>query len=172
MALKILRNDPCVSKQGEIEIKLLKTLMNSPSIVKMKTSFMFRNHICIAFELLSKNLYELLRANKFKGLPIQIIISMARQILEGLSKTHSESIIHGDLKPENILLKTQSKSGVKIIDYGSGCFSSEIVFSYIQSRFYRAPEILLGRSYGPEIDIWSFGCILFELYSGMPLFPA
>lgn len=80
-------------------------------------------------------------------------------------------IIHCDLKPENILLKTESKSGIKIIDFGSSCFDNERVYTYIQSRFYRSPEIILGISYHTEIDMWSFGCIICELFTGIPIFP-
>jgi dual specificity tyrosine-phosphorylation-regulated kinase 2/3/4 len=75
------------------------------------------------------------------------------------------------LKPENILLKEENKSGIKIIDFGSSTFIDEKVYTYIQSRFYRAPEIMLGITYTPAIDMWSLGCIMAELYIGYPLFP-
>lgn len=81
------------------------------------------------------------------------------------------NIVHCDLKPENILLRKINKSGIKIIDFGSGCFEDQKIYTYIQSRFYRAPEIVLGISYSAAIDMWSFGCILYELYVGHPLFP-
>jgi len=80
-------------------------------------------------------------------------------------------IIHCDLKPENILLKQANKSGIKIVDFGSSCFEDEIIYTYIQSRFYRAPEIILGLRYTIAIDMWSFGCIMAELYMGYPIFP-
>ena len=64
-----------------------------------------------------------------------------------------------------------NKSGIKIIDFGSGCFSDKRIYTYIQSRFYRAPEIVLGIPYGVEIDMWSFGWIIWELHTGYPLFP-
>ena len=54
---------------------------------------------------------------------------------------------------------------------GSSCYVGKQLFTYIQSRFYRAPEIILGANYGPEIDMWSFGCMVAELYLGKPLFP-
>ncbi len=79
--------------------------------------------------------------------------------------------MHCDLKPENILLKNIKKSGLKIIDFGSSCFEFERMYTYIQSRFYRSPEVILGLAYGMPIDMWSFGCILAELYVGFPLFP-
>lgn len=80
-------------------------------------------------------------------------------------------MIHCDLKPENILLKDPAKSGIKIIDFGSSCFQDERVYTYIQSRFYRAPEIILGIPYTPCIDMWSFGCIMAEFAMGYPIFP-
>lgn len=79
--------------------------------------------------------------------------------------------MHCDLKPENILLKQPNKSGIKVIDYGSSCFTNSRIYTYIQSRFYRAPEIILGIPYTMAIDMWSFGCIIAELYTGYPIFP-
>ena len=58
-----------------------------------------------------------------------------------------------------------------MIDFGSSCYEKHRVYTYIQSRFYRAPEVILGAKYGPMIDMWSFGCILVELLTGYPLFP-
>jgi len=75
------------------------------------------------------------------------------------------------LKPENILLKDPTKSGIKIIDFGSSCFQDERIYTYIQSRFYRAPEIILGIPYTSGIDMWSFGCIMSEFCLGFPIFP-
>lgn len=82
----------------------------------------------------------------------------------------SRTIIHCDLKPENILLCDPERGGVKIIDFGSSCYESEKVYTYIQSRFYRSPEVMLGMVYNKQIDIWSLGCIVSELITGRPLF--
>ena len=57
-----------------------------------------------------------------------------------------------------------------MIDFGSSCFESEKLYTYIQSRFYRSPEIILGLGYSTQIDMWSFGCLLCELYLGYPIF--
>lgn len=81
------------------------------------------------------------------------------------------SLIHCDLKPENILLMQPQRSAIKVIDFGSSCFVNERMYTYVQSRFYRSPEVIMGLPYGCEIDMWSFGCILAELYMGYPLFP-
>ena len=80
------------------------------------------------------------------------------------------NIIHCDLKPENILLKNKNKSAIKVIDFGTGCFAHSTYYTYIQSRYYRAPEIILGIPYTCAIDMWSFGCILVELFNGYPMF--
>lgn len=93
------------------------------------------------------------------------------QILYALNYVQCENIIHWDLKPENIILKEKNKSGLKVIDFGSSWFENEQLYTYIQSRFYRAPEIIFGVRYSNSIDIWSFGCILAELFTGYPIFP-
>src|SRR5699024_9907658 len=58
----------------------------------------------------------------------------------------------------------------KVIDFGASCFERQRMHSYIQSRYYRAPEVILGISYSMPIDMWSFGCILGELATGVPMF--
>lgn len=120
---------------------------------------------------MSINLYDFIKNNNFQGISIGLIRRFAIQILHTLRFLRKHHIIHCDMKPENILLKHPNKSGIKVIDFGSGCFEDERIYTYIQSRFYRAPEIMLGIPYTPAIDMWSFGCILAELYTGLPLFP-
>ena len=80
-------------------------------------------------------------------------------------------IIHCDLKPENILLRDKSCQTLKVVDFGSGCKTSEQVYTYVQSRFYRAPEVVLRVPYSTKVDMWSLGCIIAELFTGQPLFP-
>jgi len=140
-------------------------------VIHVEDYFSFRKHVCIIFELLSNSLYELLKTNSFKGLSPRLVNRFGIQILIALKFTKSLNILHCDLKPENILLKKADKSGIKVIDFGSSCFFEERVYTYIQSRFYRAPEIILGIPYTTAIDMWSFGCILVELLMGKPLFP-
>ena len=176
VAVKIIRNKKRFHKQGLVEVKLLQQMKDedpsdSYNIVRIKHSFLFRNHLCISFELLSMNLYEFVKFNGFQRMSISLVARFAVQILTGLQYAGSLNIIHCDLKPENILLKHPDKSGIKIIDFGSGCYESERIYTYIQSRFYRAPEIMLGIPYTCSIDMWSLACILVEIYTGYPLFP-
>lgn len=83
-----------------------------------------------------------------------------------------KNIIHCDIKPENVVFKELGKSGIKLIDFGSACFSHKKEFTYIQSRYYRAPEIVLMKPYDNKIDVWSLGCLIFEIFTGTPLFPS
>ncbi|KAG8577963.1 hypothetical protein GDO81_010341 [Engystomops pustulosus] len=176
VALKMVRNEKRFHRQAAEEIRILEHLKkqdkdNNMNVIHMLENFTFRNHICMTFELLSMNLYELIKKNKFQGFSLPLVRKFAHSILQCLDALHKNRIIHCDLKPENILLKQQGRSGIKVIDFGSSCYEHQRVYTYIQSRFYRAPEVILGGRYGMPIDMWSLGCILAELLTGYPLLP-
>ena len=73
-------------------------------------------------------------------------------------------------KPENILISSLTTCKVKVIDYGNAYLHHDQRCSYVQSRAYRAPEVVLGLPYSPKVDMWSLGCILMELFTGKLLF--
>ncbi|CAH8522751.1 unnamed protein product [Heterobilharzia americana] len=242
VALKIIRTEPRFTRQAREEIRILETLRNMRDscggetnrydfpIIHLYEYFTFRKHICMTFELLNINLYDLLKLNKFTGLPRDRVRRICFQVLKALQFIQKAGIIHCDLKPENVLLVwpqspesdnhhhsnngqqisnnhhgysqkyypyqshnvitntingtdsmtnlrsmyqggTEQKDYVKLIDFGSSCFQKGQPYPYIQSRFYRAPEILLRLGYDQAIDIWSFGCLVAELINGLPLFP-
>jgi dual specificity tyrosine-phosphorylation-regulated kinase 1 len=135
---------------------------------------MHRNHQCLVFESLSLNLFELLKSTQFCGLPLSRTRKIAKQVLQALSflARKDVDVLHCDLKPENIVLKDPNKSDVKVIDFGASRMSNIDMYSYIQSRSYRAPEVMLGLPYNVAIDMWSLGCILVELHNGRALFPS
>lgn len=175
VALKIVRNKKRFNQQATVEIKILQTLRENDAegknhAVKIKNYFMFRNHICMTFEILCMNLYELLHKNNFEGFSLSLIYKFTYQLLVCLNYASTFNIIHCDLKPENIMLVDSKRAEISVIDFGSSCFESEKIYTYIQSRFYRAPEIILGISYTPAIDMWSLGCIVAEFFTGYPLF--
>lgn len=117
------------------------------------------------------NLYELIKNNSFRGFSLKVVRRFTKQLLSSLLLLKQHKVIHCDLKPENILLAHPLHSEIKVIDFGSSCFENEKVYTYIQSRFYRSPEVILGMTYGMPIDMWSVGCILAELFTGVPIFP-
>ncbi|KAI8593272.1 kinase-like domain-containing protein, partial [Geranomyces variabilis] len=191
VALKIIRNKKRFERQGAVEVKVLERLKDEiargggDSSVQMVESFLFRGHLCITFELLGANLYEWLKAGGFRGVHLGVIRRFTVQMLQCLELLSRAGIVHCDLKPENVLLKDPAviepsttdfdpfnpRYEIKVIDFGSSCFENEKVYTYVQSRFYRSPEVILGISYSASIDMWSLGCILCELYTGYPLFP-
>ncbi|KAI3757021.1 hypothetical protein L6452_04554 [Arctium lappa] len=178
VAVKIIKNQPAYYQQALVEVSILTTLNkkfdpeDKHHIVRIYDYFVYQRHLCIAFELLDTNLYELIKLNHFRGLSLSIVQLFSKQILYGLALMKDAAIIHCDLKPENILLCTSVKPAeIKIIDFGSACMEDHTVYSYIQSRYYRSPEVLLGYQYTTAIDMWSFGCIVAELFLGLPLFP-
>jgi dual specificity tyrosine-phosphorylation-regulated kinase 2/3/4 len=140
-------------------------------MVNFVQSFYFRSHLCISTELLDMNLYEFIKSNNFRGFSLKLIRRFTKQLLSSLLLLKQHRVIHCDLKPENVLLAHPMHSEIKVIDFGSSCFENEKVYTYIQSRFYRSPEVILGMTYGLPIDMWSVGCILAELFTGYPIFP-
>jgi len=254
-------------------------------MIDMVCYFLYKDHLCLVFELLGLNLYEVLKKRQFRGLPLSMTQTLVRQAVLGARTLAQRSIVHCDLKPENILLvdeddsesvmsageskrlqassssvksisddkkhpeekakpgdgstnssdtdsknqkseqsdKTpgeqtqisdnskstaetnnttkekekqqshQSKTTnspmettiatnesvgilgynhqIKLIDFGSACFEGQMSHTYIQSRFYRSPEVLLGLAYDSAIDMWSLGCVAAELFLGLPILP-
>jgi len=117
-------------------------------MVQLVDTFEFRAHKCFVFPVFGKNLYEHMRDRDFAALPMSFVKSIARQLLSALVHLKSLNILHCDIKPENVLIRDEASGGVVLIDFGSSCLSSEATFTYIQSRFYRSPEVLLGLPYG------------------------
>lgn len=231
-------------------------------MVDLVCYFMHQNHLCLVFELLGLNLYEVLKKRQFRGLPLSVVRTLVKQAVGSVKELAKKNVVHCDLKPENILLvndddvdsvvsagenrrmSSTSKSGtspykarnqysssleknqaigeppitasgrnkivcgnpastpitadtfsqspansmgtngttitaghslagqkIKLIDFGSACFEGQTAHTYIQSRFYRSPEVLVGLPYDSAIDMWSLGCVAAELFLGLPILP-
>ncbi|XP_026471889.1 dual specificity tyrosine-phosphorylation-regulated kinase 2-like [Ctenocephalides felis] len=130
VALKMVRNEKRFHRQAQEEIRILQHLRkqdkdNTMNIIHMFDFFTFRNHMCITFELLSINLYELIKKNKFQGFSLQLVRKFSHSLLQCLDALHNNKIIHCDMKPENVLLKQQGRSGIKVIDFGSSCYEHQ-----------------------------------------------
>ncbi|RJE25657.1 protein kinase Yak1 [Aspergillus sclerotialis] len=177
VAVKVIKNKTAYFNQSMMEVSVLDLLNNKYDknddhhLLRLKDTFIHRQHLCLVFELLSVNLYELIKQNQFRGLSTTLVRVFGQQLLNALSLLNKAHLIHCDLKPENILLKNLESPIIKVIDFGSACDERQTVYTYIQSRFYRSPEVLLGLPYSSAIDMWSLGCIVVELFLGLPLFP-
>ncbi|KAK7913684.1 hypothetical protein WMY93_013895 [Mugilogobius chulae] len=178
VAVKILKNHPSYARQGQIEVGILARLSgenaDEHNLVRAFECFQHRSHTCLVFEMLEQNLYDFLKQNKFSPLPLKVIRPVLQQVATALKKLKSMGLIHADLKPENIMLVDPARQPyrVKVIDFGSASHVSKAVCStYLQSRYYRAPEVILGLPFREAIDMWSLGCVIAELFLGWPLYP-
>ncbi|XP_061212587.1 homeodomain-interacting protein kinase 3 isoform X3 [Neopsephotus bourkii] len=178
VAIKILKNHPSYARQGQIEVSILARLSTENAdefnFVRAYECFQHCNHTCLVFEMLEQNLYDFLKQNKFSPLQLKVIRPILQQVATALKKLKSLGLIHADLKPENIMLvdPVRQPYRVKVIDFGSASHVSKTICStYLQSRYYRAPEIILGLPFCEAIDMWSLGCVIAELFLGWPLYP-
>ncbi|KAK5996718.1 Serine/threonine-protein kinase prp4 [Cladobotryum mycophilum] len=181
VAIKMMRNNDALRKGGYTEIAILQKLNDADPesrkhIVKFERSFDYKGHLCMTFENLSMNLREVLR--KFGnnvGINLGATRAYAYQTFVALAHMRKCSIIHADLKPDNILVN-ENRNVLKICDLGTAIDRSDAatahteITPYLVSRFYRAPEIILGMPYDYGVDMWSIGCTLYELYTGKILF--
>lgn len=179
VCMKIIKNDKDFFDQSLDEIKLLKYInvngdVDEHCVLRLYDYFYHKEHLIIVTELLRDNLYEFSKFNRECGdepyFTLGRLQKIAKQVLTSLNYVHSLRLIHCDLKPENILIRSYSRCEVKVIDFGSSCFVDDHLSSYVQSRSYRAPEVMLGLPYDQKIDLWSLGCILAELWTGYVLF--
>mmetsp|Transcript_15585 Transcript_15585/g.37189 ORF Transcript_15585/g.37189 Transcript_15585/m.37189 type:complete len:658 (+) Transcript_15585:102-2075(+) len=191
VALKIIKNKKAFHDQALIELQLLyrfkdmgEDVLDNYNIVALRDHFTWRNHKCLVFELLNLSLYDLLKRTRHQvhhtrshlfditsqGVSLNLVRKFAIQMLASLHLLSRSGIMHCDLKPENVLLRNGISCQIKVIDFGSSCREDRKMYDYIQSRFYRAPEVLLQQKFGVPIDMWSLGCILVEMHTGQPVF--
>lgn len=176
VAIKIIRQNDTMRKAGMKEIGILEQLHEADPedkkhIIKFLRYFDHKGHLCMVFENLSMNLREVLKKfGRDVGLNLRAIRAYAQQMFLGLSLLRKCDILHADLKPDNLLVNEQ-RNMLKVCDLGSASPATDNeITPYLVSRFYRAPEIILGMPYDHAIDVWSIGCTLFELYTGKILF--
>lgn len=142
------------------------------NILKAVAQKLFRGFICVVTNLYSTDVYSYLKSRNFKGLPINELKLYGWELARALSFSHELKIVHCDLKPENVLFKSNSRESIALIDFGSSCYEKKPLYAVVQSLYYRAPEVIFQFRYGVSIDIWSYGCVMYELATGKPLFSA
>jgi serine/threonine-protein kinase PRP4 len=140
----------------------------------MMESFTHRGHLVIAFERLEMNLRDLNSKVGGQGVSILAVRRYATQLFTALSHLKRNHVLHADLKPDNILVD-KTHQNIIVADFGSALWANDSsdckISQLLVSRFYRPPEVIVGLPYDCSVDVFSAGCVLFELYTGQVLFP-
>ncbi|CAL1676873.1 unnamed protein product [Lasius platythorax] len=192
MALKIIKNVEKYREAAKLEINALeKIALKDPEgqhlCVKMLDWFNYHGHMCIAFEMLGLSVFDFLRDNSYQPYPLEHVRHMGYQLCYAVKFLHDNKLTHTDLKPENILFvdsdydstynnkkrrdtRRVKRTDIRLIDFGSATFDHEHHSTIVSTRHYRAPEVILELGWSQPCDVWSIGCILFELYLGITLF--
>nr|XP_015801631.2 cyclin-dependent kinase-like 2 isoform X1 [Nothobranchius furzeri] len=163
--------DKTVKKIALREIKLLRQLRHD-NLVNLLMVWKRRRRWYLVFEFVDRTLLEDLEQNP-NGLDLNTCRQYMFQILRAATFCHQQNVIHRDIKPENILISQEGV--VKLCDFGFArtiASPSEVYTDYVATRWYRAPELLVGDiKYGKPVDVWALGCLLIEVLTGQPLFP-
>jgi len=158
------------------EILFLQELGDHDNIVKLQNVLKADNDkdIYLVFEFMETDLHAVIRANILEDIHKQYIMY---QLFKSIKYMHSGQVLHRDIKPSNLLLNSDCL--MKLGDFGLARSlvsedddDNKVLTDYVATRWYRAPEILLGATkYTKAVDMWSLGCIMGELLSGKPIFP-
>ena len=190
VAIKIVRNVKRYYESALIEADIVEDVNRRGGrgvshCAKMFDAFTFAGHYCMVFESLGPSLYDFLKRQKYQPFPLECVRDFAKQLLETLEFLHSFKLIHTDLKPENVLLlngREVSYKGynipectrIKVIDFGGATYDNKKKSSVVNTRQYRAPEVILGTGWSMPSDLWSVGKITIgETHSscrGVPVF--
>ncbi|XP_039977780.1 homeodomain-interacting protein kinase 1-like [Xiphias gladius] len=178
VAIKMIKIHGSNVKQTNEEVDVLLKLKSLDSdkcnLVRWYQVFTDTGHVCLEFEHLDKSLSDFMKERGFKPLLLKQIRPIILQLANALDHLKASGIIHADLKLENVMLvdHLQAPYRVKVIDFGLACdVSAAKLGSYIQTRPYRSPEIILGLPFTEAIDMWSLGCMAATLYLGTLLYP-
>ncbi|KAL5105956.1 hypothetical protein TcWFU_009736 [Taenia crassiceps] len=192
IALKIIKNVDKYREAAMLEINVLNFLRErDPNdeylCVRLLDWFDYFGHICLAFDILGLSVFDFLRENNYVGYPIEHVRHISYQLCHAVRFMHDNQLTHTDLKPENILFNRSDYisvhnrkkrrydrivkcSDVRLIDFGSATFDYDHHSTIVSTRHYRAPEVILELGWSQPCDVWSIGCIIFELYTGYTLF--
>ena len=177
VAIKVIRCNETMHKAAQLEIDILQKLSgsdpeNKRHCVRFLRHFEYRAHVFMVFESLSMNLREVIKKfGRNVGINIKAVQAYATQLFIALRHLKNCGVVHADIKPDNVLVN-ESKSVLKLCDFGSAMFDGDNeITPYLVSRFYRAPEVILGLPYSHPMDLWSVGCCLYELFTGSIAFP-
>jgi len=177
VALKVIRANETMAKAAQQEMVILKKLADTDPegrrhCVRLLRAFTHRGHTVLVFESLAHSLRQVLRKyGRGVGLSLRAVQAYGAQLLVALKHLRNCGVLHADIKPDNVLV-TARANVLKLADFGSAMFDGgNAITPYLASRFYRAPEVILGLPYSHPLDMWALGCVLFELATGSMAFP-
>ncbi|XP_063594079.1 probable dual specificity protein kinase madd-3 isoform X3 [Penaeus indicus] len=192
IALKIIKNVEKYREAAKLEINVLEKLAekdphNKHLCVRMLSWFDYHGHVCIAFDMLGLSVFDFLKDNNYRPYALEQVRHISYQLCYAVKFLHDNKLTHTDLKPENILfvdsdydltydpkkkrdIRTVKRTDIQLIDFGSATFDHEHHSTIVSTRHYRAPEVILELGWQQPCDVWSIGCIMFELYLGITLF--
>jgi len=188
--LKVIKNVPKYRDAARLEINVLKKLMERDPkgthlVIQLLDNFDFHGHICLVFDLLGLSVFDFMKNNDYNSYPMDQVRYIGYQLCHAVKFMHDNRLTHTDLKPENILfvnsnyrveqgkkrpIRVVEDASVRLIDLGSATFDHEHHSTIVSTRHYRAPEVILELGWNQPCDVWSIGCILFELHMGITLF--
>ncbi|CAH8617700.1 unnamed protein product [Schistosoma guineensis] len=192
IALKIIKNVDKYREAAMLEINVLNFLNERSANVEhlcvtLLDWFDYHGHICLAFDILGLSVFDFLKENNYVGYPMEHVRHISYQLCYAVRFLHDNQLTHTDLKPENILFvdsdyisvhnrkkrrheRMVKCSDIRLIDFGSATFDYDHHSTIVSTRHYRAPEVILELGWSQPCDVWSIGCIMFELYTGYTLF--
>uniref|UniRef100_A0A8W8NEG7 dual-specificity kinase n=2 Tax=Magallana gigas TaxID=29159 RepID=A0A8W8NEG7_MAGGI len=192
LALKIIKNIEKYREAAKLEINVLEKIKEKDPdgqflCVQMKEWFDYHGHMCIAFDMLGLSVFDFLKDNHYLPYTIDQVRHISYQLCYAVNFLHENKLTHTDLKPENILFvnsdyevsynprkkrdeRNIKNTDIRLIDFGSATFDHEHHSTIVSTRHYRAPEVILEMGWAQPCDVWSIGCIMFELYTGFTLF--
>lgn len=192
VALKIIRNVEKYREAAKLEINVLHKVKSldrygDSLCIRMIDFFNYHGHMCISFDILGLSVFDFLKDNGYQSYSLDQVRHISWQLCKAVRFLHNNHLTHTDLKPENILFvnsdadvsydplkksdfRRVKSSEIQLIDFGSATFDDEHHSTIVSTRHYRAPEVILELGWSQPCDVWSVGCIIFELYTGFTLF--
>ncbi|KAG9395745.1 Protein kinase domain [Carpediemonas membranifera] len=192
VAIKFIRSIQKYANAAEVEIEILSRLNNYDlpkrrRVTHLVDHFEFKKHIVMVFPCYGNSLLDFIKLNEHRGYNQEWTLEFTRSISHCMSYIHSQKIIHTDLKPENIVATSKTHRSnlrgkifcypvtaeVITIDLGSAIHAASDPDRrppLVCTRQYRPPEVITGLAYDSSVDVWSLGCIVYELATGIPLF--
>ncbi|XP_053381857.1 dual specificity protein kinase CLK2-like [Mercenaria mercenaria] len=183
VALKIIKNVEKYREAAKLEINVLEKLWDKDPTgkklcVQMLDWFDYHGHMCLAFDMLGLSVFDFLKENNYIPYDLDQVRHISYQLCYAVQYLNQKICCvvnqrcmtrsyNGAKKRDERYIKN---TDIRLIDFGSATFDHEHHSTIVSTRHYRAPEVILELGWSQPCDVWSIGCIMFELYTGFTLF--